>query len=152
MLFNRLHMSIAVAAMILTLGDAARALPATPLTDSIGVSPTLARAGGGRGFHGGGHRGGFHGGGHNVVHGGHNVYRGGHNVYRGGHNVYVGGGGWRRSYGWAPGGAIAAGAAIGFMTAATAAAIASSQPPAPGLCWYYTDASQRAGFWDNCPR
>ena len=21
----------------------------------------------------------------------------------------------------------------------------------PGLCWYYTDSSRRAGFWDNCP-
>jgi hypothetical protein len=59
-------------------------------------------------------------------------------------------GGWNRSYTWLPGGAIAAGAAIGFVAAGTAVAWA---PPAPypGLCWYYTDASQRNGFWDSCP-
>jgi hypothetical protein len=57
----------------------------------------------------------------------------------------------RPGYRWAPGGAIAAGAAIGFITAAGAAAYISSRPPAPGLCWYYTDASRRSGFWDNCP-
>jgi hypothetical protein len=148
--------AIAATAVALTLANAssALALPATPLPASDELAPTLVRMGGGHrgggGFHGGGHRGGYHGG-HNVVGGGHNNYHGGHNVYRGGHNVYVGGGGWRRSYGWAPGGAIAAGAAIGFLTAGTAVAIASSRPPASGLCWYYTDASQRAGFWDNCP-
>jgi hypothetical protein len=47
------------------------------------------------------------------------------------------------------GGAIAAGAAIGFVTAATAAAWAGS-PPAPGMCWYYTDPSRTQGFWDYC--
>jgi len=55
-------------------------------------------------------------------------------------------GGWNRTYGWYPGGAIAAGAAIGFVAAATAAAWAPP-PPYPGLCWYYTDATQRNGFW-----
>ena len=59
-------------------------------------------------------------------------------------------GGWNRTYTWLPGGAIAAGAAIGFVAAATAAAWAPP-PPYPGLCWYYTDASQRSGFWDSCP-
>lgn len=60
-------------------------------------------------------------------------------------------GGWRRpSYGWAPGGAIAAGAALGVLSAAAAAAYISSQPPGPGLCWYYTDPSRRSGFWDAC--
>ncbi|MES2603156.1 MAG: hypothetical protein V4602_20340 [Pseudomonadota bacterium] len=54
--------------------------------------------------------------------------------------------GWYR---WPPGGAIAAGAAIGVVAAATAAAWAGS-PPAPGYCWYYTDPSQRQGFWDVC--
>lgn len=54
--------------------------------------------------------------------------------------------GWYR---WPPGGAIAAGAAIGFVTAATAVAWAGA-PPAPGYCWYYTDPSQRQGFWDVC--
>ena len=62
-------------------------------------------------------------------------------------------GGWRRpSYGWAPGGAIAAGAALGVLSAAAAAAYISSQPPGPGLCWYYTDPSRRSGFWDACGR
>jgi hypothetical protein len=65
------------------------------------------------------------------------------------------GGGWRPgyrppSYWWRPGGAIAAGAAIGFVGAATAAAWAGS-PPYAGMCWYYTDASRRHGFWDQCP-
>jgi hypothetical protein len=42
-----------------------------------------------------------------------------------------------------------AGAAIGVL--ATGAAIAyAGQPPAPGLCWYYTDPSYRSGFWDAC--
>jgi hypothetical protein len=58
-------------------------------------------------------------------------------------------GAWARPYRWAPGGAIAAGAAIGFVSAASAAAWAGA-PPQPGLCWYYTDPSQRNGFWDNC--
>ena len=56
----------------------------------------------------------------------------------------------RRITAWRPGGAIAAGAAIGFVAAATAAAWAGS-PPAPGYCWYYTDPSRTQGFWDVCP-
>jgi len=56
----------------------------------------------------------------------------------------------RPAYRWAPGGAIAAGAAIGFVAAATAAAWAGA-PPAPGYCWYYTDPSRTQGFWDVCP-
>jgi hypothetical protein len=67
-------------------------------------------------------------------------YRGG--VYRG---AWVG-----RPYRWAPGGAIAAGAAIGVIAYGTAVAWAPP-PPQPGLCWYYTDATQRNGFWDTCP-
>jgi hypothetical protein len=61
-------------------------------------------------------------------------------------------GGWVRPahYHWRPGGAIAAGAAIGVVAAATAAAWAGS-PPAPGYCWYYTDPSRTQGFWDVCP-
>jgi hypothetical protein len=59
--------------------------------------------------------------------------------------------GWRRpAYRWGPGGAIAAGAALGFVGAATAAAWAGSAP-APGMCWYYTNSSRRSGFWDYCP-
>ena len=54
-------------------------------------------------------------------------------------------------YTWRPGGAIAAGAAIGFVTAVTAAAWAGA-PPAPGYCWYYTDPSRTQGFWDVCPQ
>ncbi len=77
------------------------------------------------------------------------VYRGGAYGYHGG--VYRGYGGWARPgwYHWAPGGAIAAGAALGVL--ATGAAIAyAGQPPAPGMCWYYTDPSYRQGFWDAC--
>jgi hypothetical protein len=61
-------------------------------------------------------------------------------------------GGWVRParYTWRPGGAIAAGAAIGFVAAASAVAWAGA-PPAPGYCWYYTDPGQRQGFWDVCP-
>ncbi len=64
--------------------------------------------------------------------------------------VVAGGGRWVRPYRWRPGGAIAAGAAIGFVTAATAAAWAGA-PPVAGYCWYYTDFTQTQGFWDVCP-
>jgi len=109
---------------------------------------------GGGGFHGGGGHyhggGGYHGGGHyhggGTWHGGGGYHGGG---YHGGGAWHGGGYGWR-TYGWAPGGAIAAGAAIGFLGAASVAAWAPA-PPQPGLCWYYTDASQRNGFWDVCP-
>ena len=135
------------------------ALAATAALGMLAVAtPAEARPYGeyrGGGFHGGGvHGGGVHGGG---VHG---AYRGGavrgggyHGGYRGGHNtVVVGGrGAWGRGYRWAPGGAIAAGAAIGFIAAGSAAVYASTRPPAPGLCWYYTDPSRRSGFWDVCP-
>jgi hypothetical protein len=65
---------------------------------------------------------------------------------------YAGGGvRWARPgrYHWPRGGAIAAGAAIGFVTATTAAAWAGAAP-APGMCWYYTDPSRTQGFWDYC--
>jgi len=77
------------------------------------------------------------------------VYRyGGAAVVRPGYRY-----GWARPgwYRWGPGGAIAAGAAIGFIAAAGAAAYATSPAPAPGMCWYYTDPYRRAGFWDYCP-
>jgi hypothetical protein len=68
--------------------------------------------------------------------------------------VYVRRGGvrWARPgwYRWPAGGAIAAGAALGFVTAATAVAWAGAAP-APGMCWYYTDPSRTQGFWDACP-
>jgi hypothetical protein len=120
------------------------------LNDGMISKVVVVRRGGA--VHGGVYRG-PHGG--VYRHGG--AYRGG--VYRGG--VYRGGvygahpgyryGGWARPgwYGWGPGGAIAAGAAIGVIGAAAAVAYAG-QPPAPGLCWYYTDPSRRAGFWDAC--
>ena len=53
-------------------------------------------------------------------------------------------------YTWRPGGAIAAGAALGFV-AASAAVVYAGAPPAPGYCWYYTDPSRTQGFWDVCP-
>ena len=43
------------------------------------------------------------------------------------------------------------GGAIGFVTAATAAAWAGA-PAAPGYCWYYTDPGRTQGFWDVCPQ
>jgi hypothetical protein len=60
--------------------------------------------------------------------------------------------GWRRpaAYWWRPGTALAAGAAVGFVTATAAAAYAGA-PPAPNYCWYYTDPSRTKGFWDVCP-
>ena len=69
--------------------------------------------------------------------------------YRGGRWA---GGAWVRPgwYRWRPGGAIIAGAAIGFVAAGAAYAWAGD-PPAPGYCWYYTDPSQQDGFWDICP-
>ncbi len=76
------------------------------------------------------------------------AYRGGA-AYRGG--VAYRGGAWARPgrYWWRPGGAIAAGAAIGFVSAATAAAWAGAAPAA-NMCWYYTDPSQTQSFWDYC--
>lgn len=53
-------------------------------------------------------------------------------------------------YWWRPGAAVAAGAAIGFVSAATAAAWAGAAP-GPGYCWYYTDPGRTQGFWDRCP-
>lgn len=98
-----------------------------------------------RNVHVNGYRGGYHPG-----------YRAGYPGYRPGYRgaaviaprgVWAGRPGWYR---WGPGGAIAAGAAIGFVGAATAAAWAGA-PPQPGLCWYYTDPSRTQGFWDACP-
>ncbi|MGO4564150.1 hypothetical protein AB4Z52_03625 [Rhizobium sp. 2YAF20] len=52
---------------------------------------------------------------------------------------------------WRPGGAIAAGAAIGFIAGAAAVSVAG-QPPRAGQCWYYTSPARTSGFWDVCPR
>ena len=119
---------------------------------------------GGARYAGGVHRGGMHGGAryaggmHRGVHGNvnrnvtRNVNRNvNRNVYRTGYGyrgaAWAGRPGWYR---WPAGGAIAAGAAIGWVSAATAYAWAGS-PPQAGLCWYYSDPSQRQGFWDVCP-
>jgi hypothetical protein len=59
---------------------------------------------------------------------------------------------WARPYHWPRGGAIAAGAAIGFIAAAGAAAYASSPAPAPGMCWYYNDPYRPAHGHDNSRR
>jgi hypothetical protein len=105
---------------------------------------------GGVGVHGR-YGGGVYRGPHGNVYG-HGPYRGGAYGYRGG--VYRAGayGGWARPgwYHWGPGGAIAAGAALGFVSAAAASAWAGA-PPQAGLCWYYNDPSRRQGFWDVCP-
>src|SRR5580704_4996837 len=53
-------------------------------------------------------------------------------------------------YYWRPGGAIAAGAAIGFIAATSVGAYAGVAP-GPGYCWYYTDPTYTHGFWDVCP-
>lgn len=77
-----------------------------------------------------------------------NAYRNvNRNVYRAGHW-----GNWARpgGYWWPTGGAVAAGAALGFVSAAAAASWAGAAP-GPNLCWYYTDASRQQGFWDACP-
>jgi hypothetical protein len=68
-----------------------------------------------------------------------------------GRHVYTGGA-WVRpgAYWWPVGGAVAAGAAIGFASAAVASSWAG-QPPGPNYCWYYTDESRQQGFWDSCP-
>jgi hypothetical protein len=139
----------------------------------VTLAQVRVRSGGAR--HGGPHRGGVHTG---AMHGGarypggahrgaahvnvnrnirrnatRNVNRNVHRYgYRGGYAgrrgaaVWAGRPGW---YSWAPGGAVAAGAALGFVTAATATAWAGA-PPEPDLCWYYTDPSRRQGFWDVC--
>src|SRR5262249_23537765 len=54
------------------------------------------------------------------------------------------------SHWWRPGGAVAAGVAIGFVSAAGASDWAGA-PPGPGYCWYYTDVTRWYGFWDQCP-
>lgn len=51
---------------------------------------------------------------------------------------------------WNRGGAIAAGAAIGFIAGAAAVSWAG-QPPRSGYCWYYTTPARTTGFWDWCP-
>lgn len=52
---------------------------------------------------------------------------------------------------WNRGGAVAAGAAIGFIAGAAAASWAGP-PPRAGYCWFYTTPARTHGFWDWCPR
>jgi hypothetical protein len=63
-------------------------------------------------------------------------------------------GGWYRppSYWWRPGAAVAAGAALGFVTAVAATSFATSTSPGAGYCWYYTNPQRTQGFWDVCPK
>jgi hypothetical protein len=146
---------------------------AAHLNDGLIAQVRSGRGGGGGMRHGGDgmHRGGMHRGGmHGDMARAGGAYRGMHrpsgagryaganrnvnrNVNRNINRAGYGGaryGNWARlGYGWRPGGAIAAGAAIGFVSAATAAAWAGPAP-GPGLCWYYTDPSRPQGFWDAC--
>jgi hypothetical protein len=52
---------------------------------------------------------------------------------------------------WNRGGAMAAGAAMGFVAGAAAVSLAGS-PPRAGYCWFYTTPQRTTGFWDWCPR
>ncbi|MGO4670287.1 hypothetical protein AB4Z40_26640 [Bosea sp. 2YAB26] len=52
---------------------------------------------------------------------------------------------------WHRGGAVAAGAALGFIAGAAAVSLAGPAPRA-GYCWYYTTPQRMTGFWDWCPR
>jgi hypothetical protein len=45
----------------------------------------------------------------------------------------------------ADGGAVAAGAAVGFIAGAAAAWVAET-PPQSGMCLYYTDSINKTGF------
>ena len=109
--------------------------------DSLGAG--VMRRGGGGGHRGGGAR--FAGGG--VHRGG--AYRGRRYGYGGRYGAWAGRPGWYRR---PVGGAIAAGAALGWVSAATASSWAG-YPPQQGLCWYYNDATRHQGFWDwdVCP-
>lgn len=150
----KISLTVTTAFLSIANSAAALAIPVSSFDGLPGGSITLVR-GQNNGRPGGGYYGSQPGGRHHGWPGYGARHRPGANHGWGGaHHGWHGGnyGGWRRPYRWSPGGAIAAGAAIGFMSAVAAGAIASSAAPAPGLCWYYTDASRRAGFWDACPR
>jgi hypothetical protein len=128
------------------LGQGAAALLDVANDDALIVQ--VARRGGG----GGGGKAARAGGGAKVKGGAKVNVKGGTKVnVKGGTTVRTGG--WARpaNYHWRPGGAIAAGAAIGVVSAATAAAWAGPAP-GPNMCWYYTDQSRRQGFWDVCQK
>jgi len=46
-------------------------------------------------------------------------------------------------------GEIIAGVALGAVVIAAMRGSAPT-PPAPGLCWYWSDPYQEQGFWDRC--
>jgi hypothetical protein len=46
-------------------------------------------------------------------------------------------------------GDIIAGVVLGAVIVAAARGSAP-QPPAPGLCWYWSDPRQERGYWDRC--
>lgn len=46
-------------------------------------------------------------------------------------------------------GRIVAGVALGTVIAATAYALAPT-PPAPDLCWNWSDSTRQRGYWDYC--
>lgn len=149
--FKRLGVGAAIAALLLGQTGGAIALPIAPIADTEWDLMQIR--------HGGHHRPAL--GGHRPGWGGHHRpgwgshHRPGHIHRPPGHfrpHYHGHWGRWHRPhYHWRPGGAIAAGAAIGFLSAAAAAAYAASAAPAAGLCWYYTDGSRRTGFWDVCP-
>lgn len=53
---------------------------------------------------------------------------------------------------WAPRpyyGSVVGGVALGAIIVAAAASVAPAAP-APGLCWFWSDATQTQGYWDYC--
>jgi hypothetical protein len=150
---KRLVVGATVSALVFGLAATSEAMPIQTLKgpDSY-IHKTVIVHGHAGGWHGGGyHGGGWHGGGYHggAWHAG--GWHGGAWHAGGWHGGAWHAGGWARpgGYWWPVGGAIAAGAAIGFVGAAAAASYAGA-PPGPGLCWYYTDPSRTNGFWDAC--
>lgn len=47
-------------------------------------------------------------------------------------------------------GRIIGGVAIGTLLAASAYYAYASEPPAPGLCWFWADPDEIQGYWDYC--
>lgn len=56
-------------------------------------------------------------------------------------------GGWDRDRDHA--GSLVAGVVLGAVIVAAVRGSAPP-PPAPGLCWYWSDHSQERGYWDRC--
>ena len=47
-------------------------------------------------------------------------------------------------------GRIIGGVALGTLLAASAYYAYASEPPAPGLCWFWADPDEIQGYWDYC--